>query len=222
MCLKGLCVGVYKHKYSYCTKWRKGIVTTKNCKKRKKFVNTVTNILRSDFWTNCESFYFDGVIFTHKYSPLEEAHHCKNKAWWLRSEGLSRTGNGKKEGTGGRSASFPVGISYKKGLIICIYYFGRLSGESIAKIVKKDFPKAFRDSINPKNELFLQDGDPIQNSKKANRAFDATGCKVFAIPARSLDVNPIENIFNRIREKLTEDAITHQIKRENLKSFLPV
>ena len=57
-------------------------------------------------------------------------------------------------------------------------------GESIAKIVKKDFPKAFRDSINPKNELLLLDGDPIQNSKKANRAFDATGCKVFAIPAR--------------------------------------
>ena len=58
--------------------------------------------------------------------------------------------------------------------------------------------KAFRDSINPKNKLFLQDGNPIQNSKKANRAFDAIGCKLFAIPARSPDVNPIENIFNRI------------------------
>ena len=92
-------------------------------------------------------------------------------------------------------------------------------GESIAKIVKKDFPKAFRDSINPKNELLLLDGDPVQNSKKANRAFDATGCKVFAIPARSPDLNPIENIFNRIREKLTKDAITHQIKQENFEEF---
>ena len=48
--------------------------------------------------------------------------------------------------------------------------------------------------------------------KKANRAFDAIGCKLFAIP----EVNPIENIFNRIREKLTEDAITHQIKQERV------
>ena len=65
----------------------------------------------------------------------------------------------------------------------------------------------------------MRDSDPIQNSKKANRVFDVIGCKVFAIPARSLDVNPIENIFNRIRKKLAEDAITHQIKRENFEEF---
>ena len=65
----------------------------------------------------------------------------------------------------------------------------------------------------------MQDGDPIQNSKKANRAFNMTGCKVFAIPAPSPDMNPIENIFNRIREKLTEDTITHQNKRENFEEF---
>ena len=60
-----------------------------------------------------------GLSFTHKYNPLEEAHHCKSKAWQLDSEGLSRTGKGKKEGTGVRSASFLVGISYKKSLVIC-------------------------------------------------------------------------------------------------------
>ena len=32
-------------------------------------------------------------------------------------------------------------------------------------------------------------------------------------------MNPIENIFNRIREKLTDDAITRQIKRENFEKF---
>ena len=92
---------------------------------------------------------------------------------------------------------------------MCTQYFGKLNGESFAKIVKKDFPKAFRDSINPKNKLFLQDGNPIQSSKKANRALDAIGCKVFAIPTRSPDVNPIEDIFNGIREKLTDDGCYH-------------
>ena len=108
-----------KHKYSYCTKRRKGIVTTKDCRKRKKFANTVANTLRSDFWTNFVSFYFDGVSFSHKYNPLEEGYHWNSKAWRLRSEVLSRKGKGKKEGTGGRSASLLVGTSYKKGLVMC-------------------------------------------------------------------------------------------------------
>ena len=56
-------------------------------------------------------------------------------------------------------------------------------------------------------------------AKKNNSALDAIGCNVFAIPARSSDVNPIENIFKRIREKLIEDAITHQIKRENVREL---
>ena len=32
-------------------------------------------------------------------------------------------------------------------------------------------------------------------------------------------MNPIENIFNRVHEKLTEDAITHQLKEENFEEF---
>ena len=90
-------------------------------------------------------------------------------------------------------------------------YFGKLNEESFADIVKKNFPKAFRNSINRKNKLFSQDGDPIQNNKKAKTPFDAIGCKVFATPARSPDVNAIKNIFNRIRGNLIEDAIINQI-----------
>ena len=48
---------------------------------------------------------------------------------------------------------------------------------------------------------------------------DATGCKVFAIPAQLPDVNPIENICYITREKLTEDAITHQIKQKNFEEI---
>ena len=65
----------------------------------------------------------------------------------------------------------------------------------------------------------MQIQNTIKNSKNANTAFDAIGCKVFAIPCRSPDVNPIKKEFNRIRQKLTEDAITLQIKRENFEEF---
>ena len=104
---------------------------------------------------------------------------------------------------------------------MCTQCFGKLNGKDFAKIVKKDFPKAFRDSINPlpDQKLFFGDGNPIQNIKKANRAFDVIACKVFAIPDWSPGVNHIENIFNRICEKLTEDSITHQNKRKNFEEF---
>ena len=203
-----------KHNYSYCTKQRRGIVTTEDCRKRKKIASTVKNTTRSDFWTNCV--YFDQVNFPHKYNLLEEVRPCKNKAWRLSSERLSHQAKEKEKKL---VAGFLVGISYKKGLVMSTQYFGKLIGKRFAKIVKKDFPKAFRDIIVPQNKLFLQDGDPIQNSKRANRAFDAIGCKVFAMPGRSLDVNPIEITCNRIGEKLTEDVITHQIKREDFEEF---
>ena len=61
------------NKHQCCTKRCKEIVKTKDCRKRKKFANTVTHRLRSDFWTNYVSFYFAGVSFSHKYEPLEEA-----------------------------------------------------------------------------------------------------------------------------------------------------
>ena len=205
-----------KRNYSYCTKQRRGIVTTEDCRKRKKIASTVKNTTRSDFWTNCVSFYFDQVNFPHEYNLLEEVRHCKNKAWRLSSERLSHQAKEKEKKL---VAGFLVGISYKKGLVMSTQYFGKLIGKRFAKIVKKDFPKAFRDIIVPQNKLFLQDGDPIQNSKRANRAFDAIGCKVFAMPGRSPDVNPIEITCNRIREKLTEDVITHQIKREDFEEF---
>ena len=59
---------------------------------------------------------------------------------------------------------FFVGISFKKELVMSSYYFGKLNGESFAKIVKKDFLKAFKERINPKNKLFLQDDNPVENS----------------------------------------------------------
>ena len=68
-----------------------------------------------------------------KYNLVEEDRHCKSKMWWLCNKGLSRTGKGKKEGTGGRSAGFFVDISHKKGLVMCHQYFRKLSQESFCK-----------------------------------------------------------------------------------------
>ena len=83
----------------------------------------------------------------------------------------------------------------------------QLNGENFSNFVRKYFPAAFKKSANPKGMLFLQDGDPTQNSRKAKKAFDDVGCRMFSIPARSLDINLTENMFNNVHKKLREDAL---------------
>ena len=52
--------------------------------------------------------------------------------------------------------------------------------------------------MNQSGKLFLQNEDPSQNSALAREAMEAVGCRLFKIPARSPDLNPIENAFNNI------------------------
>ena len=65
----------------------------------------------------------------------------------------------------------------------------------------------------------MQDGDPRQNAKVARLAWEKLGCKMFGIPARSPDLNPIENIFHIMRRKLKEDALEQEINNESYEQF---
>ena len=72
---------------------------------------------------------------------------------------------------------------------------------------------------NQKGKLFLQDGDPSQNSCKARSAWDKIGARKFFIPARSPHFNPIENIFHILKKKLHEDALEMKTERKNFEEF---
>ena len=73
------------------------------------------------------------------------------------------------------------------------------------------FPSLFNKCPNPKGKLFLQDGYPSQNSCKARSAWDKIGARKFSIPARSADLNPIENIFHIVKKKLHQDVLENSI-----------
>ena len=126
---------------------------------------------------------------------------------------------GKKEGVSGKVADFFVAISYGKGVVLCEQYLEQLNGENFSNFVKKNFPASFKKSANPKGVLFLQDQDPTQNSRKSKKAFGDVGCRMFSIPARSPDINPIEDMFNNVHKKLREDAIEHHIEHESYEKF---
>ena len=59
-------------------------------------------------------------------------------------------------------------------------------GEMFADFKHKHFEEVFEKSNNPKEKLFLQDGESSQNSRKANNAMYKVGAKKFSIPAAVL------------------------------------
>jgi trehalose utilization protein len=90
---------------------------------------------------------------------------------------------GKKAGSGGKVAHFMVFISYGKGdsVYFCEQY-DKMYGPYFADFVKRNFRKLIRNSCNPSGKMFLQDGDPSQNSAIAREAMKKLGVQVHSIP----------------------------------------
>ena len=118
-----------------------------------------------------------------------------------------------------RTAHFIVAIAYNKSVILAEQYEGNLNGQKFANFVREQFPTVFENSCNKKSKLFLQDGDPSQNSRKAKEAIAAVGARKFTIPARSPDLNPIENVFHNVKRQLQDDALSKQITKETYSQF---
>ena len=209
-----------RHRNRYLQSRKKAMLTRGDAFKRSKFARRMKRLL-SSFWKRCISLYFDGTSFVHKTCPYDQARAVKSLAWRTRNEGLALycTSKGKKAGVEGKVVHFFVAIAYKKGVICCDKYTQRLNGEFFASYIRNRFPSHFQASANPRAMRFLQDGDPSQNSTKVQRALQDVGALLFRIPARSPDLNPIENIFNIVSAKLERDVLLKQIKHKTFEQF---
>ena len=165
--------------------------------------------------------YYVGVTFYHKQHPLEDVIAPKSLIWRKRGEGLYMTAKGKKVGNNGLGAKFFVAISYNKGVVLCEQWDSneKFNGANYNKFIKEKWEEALRKSNNSKNKLVLQDGCPVQNSKKANLAYDNIGYNPFSIPPRSPDLNPIENMFHLVRVELAAQAERNNITTESFEQF---
>ena len=200
---------------------RKGLLVKSDLPKRLRFAKEVVKHFdAATLWKEEICFYFDGKSFVHKYNPRDQARAPGARIWRRSDEGLNEhcTSKGKKAGNGGRTAHFFVGMSYRKGVILCEPY-EKLDGQIFADFVTKHFPVAFNKSYHPYSRSFLQDGDPSQNSKKAKVALSKIGAVQFSIPPRSPDCNPIENMFSWAERKLAQDAIDMNITYETFSEF---
>ena len=63
------------------------------------------------------------------------------------------------------------------------------------------------------------DNDPSQNSRVARAALEQVECELVSIPARSPDLNPIENIFHIVKSELEKNAIELNITSESFEQF---
>ena len=63
------------------------------------------------------------------------------------------------------------------------------------------------------------DGCPHQNSKVAKKAMQNINTIVMAIPAKSPDLNPIENIFAQVSMILQNQAMEQNITKEIFSEF---
>ena len=119
-------------------------------------------------------------------------------AWKKKGEGLDLicTSKGSHVGSGSRVAHFLVAIAFNRGVILCKQYYGNINSEMFAQFILEHFNDTFEKNANLKQKLFLQYGDPSQNSKKEKVALDSIGAEIFSIPLRIPNINPIEDIFN--------------------------
>ena len=170
--------------------------------------------LGSKFWNEGIAFYLDGKGFQFKTNPHDQARAPRACQWRKRSEGLEFgcTAKGRKEGQ--VNINFMVAIAHNKGVVLCQRYDRAITAQKMADLVDQHFERAFEKSADPRGRRFLMDNCPEQNSRTALRAHDRVSAKVFLIPPRSPDLNPIENFFHQVNRKLQQQALVNNITRE--------
>ena len=210
-----------KNGLKYLQSRKKGLLYNTDLQKRLSFARDMKRRHNATFWKEGIAFYFDATGFHYKRYPLRQAQAVKGRVWRKKSEGLTFgcTSKGSKVGSGGKVVRVYAAISYDRGVVLAKPY-KKLTGKKFAKFVRKQFPSVFERCARKGNErLFLQDGDPCQNSHKALRALRRINAKVLKIPPRSPDLNPIENIFKLLGDQLSKDALEKNINEESFESF---
>ena len=64
-----------------------------------------------------------------------------------------------------------------------------------------------------------RDNCPVQNSNVVKETLKENKIEQLKIPARSPDLNPIENLFHRVKNKLRLDALNDNITCETFDEF---
>ncbi len=159
-----------RKRYFYLQARKKGLLTTKDRKKRVEFAKRVLRDYAEDIWTQKIAFYLNGVGFIYKRNPADQSLAPSGRVWRQKSEGLSAgcTAKGSACGTGGNYVHMVVTITYGKGVTF-IETYEKMNGEYFADFLRRNF-QTIIDKSGKGSRLWVQDRDPSQNSIKSKQA----------------------------------------------------
>ena len=201
---------------------KKGLLSEKDKHERLKFARSMRRYYSRNVWEKEIAFYLDATSFVYKRHPMDQARAPRGRIWRKVSEGLDPgcTAKGRKEGSGGKIVHIMAAISYGQPVLIA-EPFVKMNGQYFESFIDNNFNSLFQRANNNdrRYRLWVQDGDPSQNSARAKRAMSRANAVLLSIPARSPDINPIENIFHLVSKKLRRDALELRIKFESYKQF---
>ena len=212
---------VKKLGYGFFQSRKKGVLTRKDFQIRRTFARSMMK-KPPDYWTKGVAFYLDGVSFIYKSNPMSDALKPKTRVWRKRGEGLLITTKGSKELAGGRRLHLLVAIAYGKG-VICAETYEKMDGPYFARFIRRQFPTLFDITGKQSNntpKLFVMDNDPSQTSAVAKKALHSIGATMQVIPARSPDINPIENLFNVVRKNIEAEILQKNIIYQSWDEFV--
>lgn len=204
---------LHRHGYKYVQARKKGVLTQGDQEKRLKFARNIKREYSRSVWTEEIAFYLDGVSFIHKYNPADQARAARGRIWRKPEEGLSMGCTAKEAhcGSRGRMAKFMVAIS-------CDQY-DKLDGLYFKNLIEREFSNMFERANEGDSKLWVQDGDPSQNSALARSSWLKVGARLLPIPPRTPDINPIENIFKLVKARLAKDVLDNNITWESFEDF---
>ncbi|CAB3978823.1 Hypothetical predicted protein [Paramuricea clavata] len=186
--------------YHHLQARKKGLLSESDKKIRTKYARNAKKLLKDSpkFYTHDISFYLDGVSFVHKYNALKTALQPKSHVWSKQGEGLEITSKGSNDLPGGRRLHLMVAVAYGKGVILRKAY-EKIDGSFFAGFVKENLNLCFAKAGPRRGRqcIFVMD----------------------KIPARSPDLNPIENIFHVVKKQLEEEAINMRLSKESFQNF---
>ena len=197
---------------------KKGVLLETDLPKRLKFARKCKRILSPSFYRTGISMYLDGVGFEWKANPCKSAPGRRAKGWRKPSQGLDlhQTAKSKKEGK--KNAHFYVGIAHGRGVVCCKPYTGRMNAERYCEEIVPAIV-AGMGSHNPMNKRVLQDNCKIMNAASVKEALADEDIRLFKIPARSPDINCIENLFHAMRKAIQQEAVDRRIMKETFRQF---
>ena len=111
-----------------------------------------------------------------------------------------------------------VAISFGHGVICCQPY-ERMSGRYFASFIDNNFDCLFTAADKGDRCLFVQDGDPSQNSALARAAMQRTNSTLIKLCLRSPDLACHENVFPIVGRMLKDQAKKDNICRETFEQF---